>query len=259
MDLWKALAAEFIGTFTLVLIIAGVVAVAAQQGQGPVPAALASGLILIAIVYTWGQYSHAHVNPATSFGVAVAGEMPWTTMIAYWIVQFLGAILAAALITYFFGTANGGGASVGSLTYTDQWKALLVEAFITFFLVMAFLFASKSPAHSIVLGLAYGSTLAAIFFFGGSLTGASANPARSLGPALFTNNMSSIWIYLLGPAIGALVAGLVFRLMGVDWGWGCEAKKGEVKEVRTTTTTTRETRVGSGRMSRSPYGARVSA
>lgn len=215
--LWKALLTEFLGTFTLVFVGAGAVALSADQGASIVGSALAFGLTFIALFYAWGVYSGAHFNPAVSFGFAVAGRMHWGLMIGYWIAQILGAIAAAALIAYIFGTANGAGASIGSLTNTDVWKAILLEAILTFFLVITFLLVTRNPFVALLSGVAIGAILAADILAGSPLTGASMNPARSLGPALFSNNLGTIWIYIVGPLAGALLAGIVYKLFTIDW------------------------------------------
>lgn len=215
--LWKALLTEFVGTFTLVFVGAGAVALTAQQGGSLVGSAFAFGLALMAIFYAWGSYSGAHVNPAVSFGFAVAGRMNWGLMLGYWIAQLLGGIAAAALIAYFFGTASGAGASIGSLTNTDAWKAVLLEALLTFFLVITILLVTRNPMLAIASGLAIGLVLTFDMLVGAPLTGASMNPARSLGPAIFSNNMGSYWIYVVGPLLGALVAALVYKLFTNDW------------------------------------------
>src|SRR5437763_77887 len=115
-NLWKALLAEFLGTFTLVFVGASAVALTLTQGGSVLTSAFAFGLALMSIIYIWGPYSGAHVNPAVSFGFAVAGQMNWGLMLGYWIAQLLGGIAAAALVAYFFGTATGSGASVGTAT-----------------------------------------------------------------------------------------------------------------------------------------------
>jgi MIP family channel proteins len=217
--LWKALLTEFLGTFTLVFVGAGAVALTAQQGGSLIGSAFAFGLTLAALMYAWGNYSGAHFNPATSFGFAVAGRMNWVLMLGYWVAQLLGGIVAAGLIVYFFGSENNAGASVGSLTNTDAWKAVLLEALLTLFLVVTILLITRNPTLSIASGLAIGLVLAADMFVGFPLTGASMNPARSLGPAIFTNNISTYWIYVVGPLLGALVAALVYKLM--TWEFNC--------------------------------------
>lgn len=215
--LWKALLAEFVGTFTLVFIGASAVALTIAQGGSLLTSAFAFGLALMTIIYVWGSYSGAHVNPAVSFGFAVAGQMNWGLMLGYWVAQLLGGIAAAALVAYFFGTATGAGASIGSLTNTDAWKAILMEAFLTFFLVLAYLFIYRNPMLALISGIAIGLVLTFCFLAGGALTGASTNPARSLGPAIFSNNMGTYWIYIVGPLLGALVAALVYKLFTVDF------------------------------------------
>lgn len=215
--IWKALLSEFVGTFTLVFVGCGAVALTAAQGGSLVGSAFAFGLALMVIIYTWGSYSGAHVNPAVSFGFAVAGRMNWWLMLGYWIAQLVGAIAAAALIAYFFGTGTGAGASIGSLTNTNAWAAVLLEAFLTFFLVITFLFVTRNPMLAIASGLAIGLVLTFDMLVGAPLTGASMNPARSLGPAIFSNNLGTYWIYVVGPLLGALVAGLVYKLFTIDW------------------------------------------
>lgn len=216
--LWKALLTEFLGTFTLVFIGAGAVALTAAQGGSLVGSAFAFGLVLMALIYAWGNFSGAHFNPAVSFGFAVAGRMNWGLMLGFWVSQLLGGIVAGALIAYIYGTASGVGASIGSLTNTDAWKAVLLEAILTFFLVITILLVTRNPALALASGLAIGLVLTFDMLAGSPLTGASMNPARSLGPALFSNNMGTYWIYVVGPLLGALVAALVYKLFTVDFG-----------------------------------------
>jgi len=215
--IWKSLLSEFIGTFTLVFVGASAVALTVQQGGSILTSAFAFGLALMTIIYVWGSYSGAHVNPAVSFGFAVAGQMNWGLMLGYWVAQLIGGIAAAALVAYFFGTATGAGASVGTLTNTNPWAAVLMEAILTFFLVIAYLFIYRNPMLALVSGLAVGLVLTFTFIAGGYLTGASTNPARSLGPAIFGNTLGSYWIYIVGPLLGALVAALVYKLFTINF------------------------------------------
>ena len=210
--LWKSLLTEFLGTFTLVFIGASTVALTVQQGGSLLSSALAFGLTLMIIIYVWGSYSGAHVNPAVSLGFAISGQMNWGLMLGYWIAQILGGIAAAALVAYFFGTANGAGASIGEFTRTDAWKAVLMEAILTFTLVIAYLFIYRDPLKALIAGAAIGLVLTIAMLAGGWATGASMNPARSLGSALFTGNLGTYWIYIIGPLIGALLAALVYKL-----------------------------------------------
>lgn len=217
VELWKALAAEFVGTFALVLIGGSAAAVSLQQGGGILTTAIAFGLVLMTFIYFMGSYSGAHFNPAVSFGFAVTGRMSFINMILYWVVQLIAGIVAAALILYFFGYESGVGASIGSLTYTQPWKAVLVEAVLTFFLVLTVLLITRNPFMSLAAGLAIGLVLTFDIIAGGSLTGGSVNPARSLGPAIFSGNIQSYWIYVIGPLFGAFIAALIYKIFIANW------------------------------------------
>lgn len=214
--IWKALLTEFLGTFALVFIGASSVALSIQQGGSILATAFAFGLVLMTLIYSWGSFSGAHFNPAVSFGFAVAGQMHWGLMLGYWVAQILGGIAAGALVAYFFGTSNAG-VSVGTFTNTDAWKAVLMEAVLTFLLVITYLLVYRNPFLALVSGLAIGLVLTFCFIAGGSSTGASMNPARSLGPAIFGNTLGTYWIYIVGPFIGALLAALVYKLFTVDF------------------------------------------
>lgn len=216
-NLWKSLVAEFFGTFTLVTIGCGAVLLGASNGGNNMVSALAFGLALIAAIYTWGAQSGGHFNPAISLGAAVSGEMDWMRMFAYWIVQIVAGIAAAAVLVGFFGTASGVGASTGEWTTTNKLKAVLLEALLTFFLVLAFLFTTRGSSASIVAGFVIGLTLAAAMFVGLPWTGGSMNPARSFGPAIFAGQLNTVWIYLLGPLIGAVIAALLYRAYSSTW------------------------------------------
>lgn len=219
-SLWQSLLSEFLGTFILVFVGAGAVAATMGQETSVLTSALAFGLILMVLVYVLGPISGSHLNPAVSLGFAVAGRMNFGWMIGYWIAQIIGAIAAAALIAYFFGTANDAGASIGSLTRAgDAWRVILLEAIITFFFVLIFLAVTHNPLLALVSGLIIGAALAADMLVAFNLTGASTNPARSLGSAIFTNNWGSYWYYLVGPLLGALVAAIIYRIAIYDYGY----------------------------------------
>ena len=216
-DIWKALIGEFLGTFTLVFT--GCAAIAAAGPKNTLVAAIAFGLALIAALYTWGSFTGGHFNPAVSFGFAVAGQMHWGLMLGYWIAQLLGGIAAAALVWYLFGRADANAsASVGSLTCESNWKTILFEALLTTFLVLAFLFVYRNPLYATIGGIVLGIVLSVCIFAGQSSTGAGLNPARSLGPAIFAKRMSSYWLYVIGPLVGALFAGLLYKLFTYPFG-----------------------------------------
>jgi aquaporin Z len=224
---WKSLLSEFIGTFVLVLIVCLAVglntSIYPQSANDSLAGALAYGLTFMTLIYIMGSYSGAHLNPAISFGFAVSGRMHWGLLLGYWIAQFLGAIAAAGLVAYFLSGVpqanNLFGASTGYLTQNNQAAAFLLEMFLTFILVLVVLFVTRNPFLSLIGGLAIGLVLTFEYLAAAPLTGASMNPARSLGPAIFTSGQwGSYWIYIVGPLTGALIAALVFKLFTVEWG-----------------------------------------
>lgn len=204
---------EFIGTFLLVFVGCGVAAMMGKNPSASIATALAFGLGLLILVYAFALLSGANLNPAVSLGLAVDGRMSYGKMGGYWIAQFLGGIAAAALLLYLLGASSGLGASIGSLTGPAPWKAVLVEAIITFILVFTILVVTANTGYAVISGVVIGLALFIAVLFGFYLTGGSANPARSLGPAMFTNNLSTVWIYFVGPLLGGLIAALVYRLL----------------------------------------------
>jgi MIP family channel proteins len=206
----KPALAELIGTFTLTFIGAGAGALAGTSGGGVLGVALAHGVALMVIVYAWGAVSGAHVNPAVTFGVALAGKMGWVKAVWYWIAQLLGAAIAAYLLAYLVGASTGLGATTGSLTTTDPVKTIVVEAVLTFFLVTAVFGTAVAGRNGNAAGLAIGLVLTMDILMGGPLTGASMNPARTFGPALASGDFSYLWMYLVGPLLGGAAAGLLY-------------------------------------------------
>ena len=214
--------AELVGTFVLVLFGCGVAVVAGDK-VGIVGIALAFGLSLVGAAYGIGPISGCHINPAVSLGVWVAGRMSLRDMIGYWVGQFAGAILAAGvLLTIAVGTAgynlaaNGLGQNGWGTGYQGGYNmasAILFEFVATTIFVIVILGSTQKSAPTGFAGLAIGITLVAIHLFGIHITGVSVNPARSLGPALFAGShaLSQVWLFLVFPSIGGVVAGLLFR------------------------------------------------
>jgi len=209
----KVFVAELIGTFALTFIGAG----AGVAGAGLVGVALAHGFVLAVFAYVYGHISGTHVNPAVTFGLAINGTITWGQAAVYWIAQFLGALLAAFLLkTFTPGGDISGGATVGSLTHSAPLLAWGVEIVLTFFLLNTILHAAVAGKAGPFAGWAIGTTLAFAILAGGPLTGASLNPARTFGPALFTGALTDPYtylIYLLGPLIGATLAVIVFQFL----------------------------------------------
>ena len=218
----KTLIAELIGTFALVLFGCGS-AVLAGGEVGQLGIAFAFGLAIVAMAYGIGPISGCHVNPAVSFGAFIAGRMPLTSMFQYWIAQFIGAVLGAAVL-YFIATgkagydlaANGLGQNGWGPGYLGEYSlaaALVFEIVATFLFLVVILGSTQKSAPGMVAGLAIGLTLAVIHIVGIQVTGVSVNPARSFGPAVILGGtaISQLWLFFVAPLIGAALAGLLFR------------------------------------------------
>jgi len=214
----KVFVAELIGTFALVFIGAGAVIVGLG---GLVGAALAHGFVLTVFVYAYGHVSGTHINPAVTFGLALNGTVKWAEAVYYWIAQFVGAIIAAYMLKIVVSSVGGmqRAATVGTLTEPAPYAALTVEIILTFFLVNTILHTAVAGKGGAFAGLAIGLTLAFAILAGGPMTGASLNPARTFGPALFTGDYSkpmTYVIYFAGPLIGAALAVGVFKFLNSE-------------------------------------------
>jgi MIP family channel proteins len=206
----KVWLAELIGTFALVFVGAGAGALAVG---GLVGVALAHGLILAGIAYAYGSISGAHINPAVTLGVALTGKLKWRDAVWYWVAQLAGGVLAAAGLYFAFGGASNGLGATLPASGVSAAQAVFIEAALTFLFVNVILHTAVKKNGTPFAGLAIGLTLAAAILMGGPLTGASLNPARTFGPALFTGHLDTFWIYLVGPGIGAGLAGWVYRIL----------------------------------------------
>jgi MIP family channel proteins len=211
-----SLLAEFIGTFALIFIGAG----AGALGIGVVGVAFAHGLVIVGFAYAYGHISGTHINPAVTLGVLAAGKIDVARAFSYIVFQIAGGIVGALALRWVLGgTETGLGATtlasnltVGDATITiTPAIGLVVEAILTFFLVNTILNAGISGKAEIPAGLAIGFTLVFCILMGGPLTGASLNPARTIGPAVAAGNFSDLWVYLVGPPLGAIVAGLLYK------------------------------------------------
>lgn len=209
------LIAEILGTYFLVF--AGTGAVISNGLSGGVVThpgiALVFGMVVIAIIYSLGEVSGAHVNPAVTLGFAFAGRFSWREVPWYLLAQSVGAILASWTWKLLFPQETGFGATLPS---AGIWQSFVLEFILSFILMFVIIHvATGSREQGIMAGMAIGLTVAMEAMFGGPLTGASMNPARSLGPAVFAGGVSleTLWIYLLAPTLGMMGAVLVFNLM----------------------------------------------
>jgi MIP family channel proteins len=209
----KASLAELVGTFILVFVGGFAAGLAGRPENGVVVAALGHGLILVSIIYTYGHISGAHVNPAVTAGLLVGGKISLMKAVYYWVAQFVGGIIAAVLLNVLVGDAARAGQTMGSLTTTAVWTAALFEAVLTFFLVSTVYQAAVYGKAGNLAGVAIGFTLAGSILAGGPFTGASLNPARTLGPALVAGDLSYAVPYLIGIFAGGIIAGLVQTML----------------------------------------------
>jgi MIP family channel proteins len=210
--LMRALLAEAIGTFALVFAGAGAIMVDAKtHALGHVGVAIAFGLVIMAMIYAVGHVSGAHFNPAVSFAFALTRHFPWTRVGGYWVAQAVGAIAAAAVLRGSLGNVAHVGATLPS---GSDGQALLWEIVLTFFLMFVIMsVATDTRAVGEAAAIAVGGTVGLDAMFGGPVTGASMNPARSLGPALVSGHPSSLWIYLVAPLAGAALGGFAYQIV----------------------------------------------
>lgn len=202
----KNLVAEFIGTFALIFIGAGALAI----GEGGlVGVALAHGLVIVVFAYAYGHISGTHINPAVTLGLLIAGEIQFVAAIGYWVVQFLGGILGAVVLNAVLPNPGDLGVTILS-DGVGVGQGLVVEIVLTFFLVNTIFNTAVSGKAGNFAGLAIGLTLALAILMGGPLTRASLNPARTLGPAIVSGNYADIWLYFVGPLVGAILAALLY-------------------------------------------------
>lgn len=218
--MFKKLIAEGIGTFILVLFGCGA-AVIGQDAIGLTGISLAFGMAIVAAAYGIGAISGAHLNPAVSFGMAAAGRMSLGEAAGYTAAQVGGAILGASMLYLIASGSPGWTGGLGANGYGPGYlgeysltAALEFEAVMTFLFVTVILGSTAQGAAPGFAGLAIGLTLTAIHLVGINVTGVSVNPARSIGPALFSGGaaLSQLWVFLLAPMLGGLLAGLIHRL-----------------------------------------------
>jgi aquaporin NIP len=212
VTLARSLAAELIGTFALVFAGAGAVMVDAKtHALGHVGVAITFGLVIMAMIYAVGHVSGAHFNPSVSFAFALTRHFPWPRVVAYWLAQVAGAVIAAALLRGSLGNVAHVGAT---LPAGSQGRSFLWEAVLTFFLMFVIMaVATDTRAVGEAAALAIGGTVGFDAMFGGPVTGASMNPARSLGPALVSGDLHALWLYLAAPLVGAGAGALAYQLV----------------------------------------------
>jgi aquaporin NIP len=213
-DLLRRAAAEGIGVFALVFAGCGaIVAEAEHPGSlGVVGIALVFGLIVMAMIYATGHLSGAHLNPAVTLAFTLTRHLPRAEAAAYVVAQLLGAVAAALMLAVVWPSEP---AALGTTAPTvGLGSAFAYEAVLTAFLMFVIMaVATDTRAVGAGAAIAIGGTVGLDALFGGPVTGASMNPARSLGPALVAGQLTDLWLYLLAPVLGAAIGALAYQLV----------------------------------------------
>lgn len=207
LPLGPALVAESIGTFALVFAGCGAIAVGTLSPAG---VAATFGLAIMAMIYSLGHVSGAHFNPAVTAAFAVGRHFPMARVLPYWAAQAAGAIAAAGLLRLTLGDVPLGVTHPAG----SEIQALVWEVVLTFFLMLVIVaVATDTRAVDQGAAIAIGGAVALGALVGGPISGASMNPARSLGPAIVSGDLPDLWIYLVAPPLGAIAAALVYRYL----------------------------------------------
>jgi aquaporin NIP len=208
----RALVAEAIGTFALVFAGCGAIMVDAKtQALGHVGVAITFGLVIMFGIYAVGHISGAHFNPSVTFAFALSRHFPWSRAVGYWGAQLVGAIAAAAVLRGSLGDIADVGATLPS---GSQGQSFLWELVLTFFLMFVIMaVATDTRAVGEAAAIAVGGTVGLDAMFGGPISGASMNPARSIGPAVVSGNLHALWIYIVAPICGASLAAVAYQFV----------------------------------------------
>lgn len=215
----KKYAAEFIGTFVLVLFGCGSAATAGGE-LGYLGIALAFGLSIVAMAYVIGPISGCHINPAVSLAMFMSRKLKGADFIGYVISQILGAIAASALLYAIIVSAGMPTTGLGQNGFSPGYgigitafMAVIVEVVLTFVFIYTILGVTSNESNGNITGLVIGLTLAFVHILGIALTGTSVNPARSLGPALLLGGqaLSQLWVFLIAPLVGSALAVAVYQ------------------------------------------------
>lgn len=228
--LWIRLIIEFIGTFILVTVAAGSGVINHYVGTGPISrsaAVIAPGAVVMAMIYALGPLSGLHINPAVTLAFAGRKVFKLAWVVPYWVVQMAGAICAALFLQVMYSHVSSG-SNYPIDKPGGEWRSLVMEMVLTAILVTVILNTAtgyRSIGHN--AALAVGATVALLGLFASPISGASMNPARTLGPDIVSTDFHGWWIYLVGPCVGALVAvGIIGLVHGLPDKQELEAAEG---------------------------------
>ena len=212
----KKYISEFIGTFSLIFCGTGAMTVNEVTGGSVthVGIAITWGLIVMAMIYAFGETSGAHFNPAVTIAFAYAKKFSWKQVPKYIIAQILGAFAASLVLWFLFPTSEFLGSTIPTV---DIWRAFVMELLLTFFLMVVIINVSTgSKEIGVVAGIAIGAVVLLEAMFAGPITNASMNPARSLAPNIVSGNIKGLWLYIVAPILGALLAVVSCKLVKDD-------------------------------------------
>ena len=207
---------EFLGTFVLVTVAAGAGVINHYAGGGPISrtaAVIAPGAAVMAMIYAWGPLSGLHINPAVTFAFAGRRVFPAAWVLPYWVAQFAGATCAALFLQAMFGGVSAG-SNYPIARPGGEWRSFVMETVLTAILVSIILNTAtgyRSIGHN--AALAVGSTVALLGLFASPISGASMNPARTLGPDIVGWNFTGWWVYVAGDLVGAAIAVMLIGLV----------------------------------------------
>jgi aquaporin Z len=202
----KRYISEFIGTFSMIFCGTGAMTINEVTGGDVthVGIAMTWGLIVMAMIYAFGETSGAHFNPAVSIAFAYAKKFSWREVPKYILAQILGAFSASLILWFLFPSSEILGATIPTV---DVWRAFVLEFLLTFFLMVVIINVSTgSKEIGVVAGIAIGAVVLLEAMFAGPITNASMNPARSIAPAFVSGNLQHLWMYIIAPILGALLA-----------------------------------------------------
>ena len=207
----KKLISEFIGTYALVFAGTGAIVVntITSGAVSHLGIALTFGLVVMVMIYAMGDVSGAHFNPAVTLGFWIAKRFPGNKVLPYILSQSLGALLASLTIKFLFFSPSTLGETmpIGAVS-----QSFVLEIILTFFLMYVILAVSSGAKEKgVTAGIVIGAVVALDALFGGPISGASMNPARSLGPAFISGNIQFLWIYMIAPVVGAWMAVIACR------------------------------------------------
>jgi aquaporin NIP len=212
----KKYISEFIGTFSMVFCGTGAMTINEVTGGEVthVGIAITWGLIVMAMIYAFGETSGAHFNPAVTIAFAYAKKFSWKEVPIYIIAQILGAFVASLILWFLFPVSEILGATIPTV---DVWRAFVLELLLTFFLMVVIINVSTgSKEMGVVAGIAIGGVVLLEAMFAGPITNASMNPARSIAPAIVSGNLQHLWMYITAPILGALLAVVSCKLVKED-------------------------------------------